>query len=350
MNRHLRRTVVGLGLIVALPCLLWLVLGCYYVEWSSDGSGGGGEPGTKYFVLEGPPLRFQASRLGLKPELGDYGGGLHCVSLDQFEMNFGDLKGWSGDFVAVKHADGRCAEIAMYCQGVVCRRYTFDYDAIGRARRRTDTEYELRREGEGTLEWAARLKGRTPAVACVREIEYAWSENGRTVEVGLRTVQGKAQGYEPMCLPTTPWGEPGQRLETWRLNNRGLITSVLRGDVEAYSAQYDDAGRLLGYETEGGEKVENRYDAQGRLLETRIRYSIGIKGIIVHAYPGGPSPKLPIPDKPGENHSFLITHEKEGRVSRIRTREAEDAMGNTFEEFRRDKDGHIIWRRVGFAW
>jgi len=40
-----------------------------------------------------------------------------------------------------------------------------------------------------------------------------------------------------------------------------------------------------------------------------------------------------------------------GRVSRIRehTGPSSDVMGNTFEEFRRDEDGRIIWRRVGFA-
>ena len=304
-----------------------------------------------YFVLEGPPLRFQASRLGLKPELVDYGGGPHCVSLDQFEMNFGDLKGWSGDFVAVKHVDGRCAEIAIYCQGIVCRRYTFDYDVVGRVRRRADTAYELRREGEGTLEWATRLKGRTPAVACVREIEYAWSEDGRTVDITLRAVRGKPHGLPPISPPETPGDEPGQRLETWRLNNRGLITSVLRGDVEAYSAQYDDAGRLLGYETEGGEKVENHYDAQRRLLETHVRYGVGTRGTFVHEYHGGPKVDLPQLKEPGDE-AWVVTHDEYGRVSRIREHAgpSSDIMCNTFEEFRRDKDGRIIWRRVGFAW
>lgn len=342
--------MVWLGLIVALTCLLWLVPGCYSVEWSSDGSSGGGEPGTKYFVLVGPPLRFQASPLGLKPELGAYGGGLHCVSLDQFEMNFGDLKGWSGDFVAVKHADGRCAEIAIYCQGVVCRRYTFDYDTAGRARRRVDTEYELRREGEGTLEWADRLKGRMPAVACVREIEYAWSEDGRTVEVTLRAVRGKPQGLPPMSLPRTPGGEPGQRLETWQLNGQRLITSVLHDGKVVYSAQYDDAGRLLRYERWGGEKVESRYDAQGRLLETNVVYLIGTRGVVVHAYPGGPRADLPHLKQPGDA-AWVVTHDEYGRVSRIRERTgpSSDVMGNIFEEFKRDKDGRIIWRRAGFA-
>lgn len=261
------------GLIAASACLVLLVSGCPYRDWSSAASAGGGEPGTKYFVLTGPPLCFRPSAWGLKPELGDYGGGPHCVSLDQFEMRFGDLKGWAGDFVAVKHVDGRCAEIAVHCQRVVCRRYTFDYDAAGRVRRAVDTEYELRREGERPRDRAERLKGRTPAVAWVKEIEYAWSEDGRTAEVTLRAVRGKRQGLPPFSLPGILRGEPGRVLETWRLNGRGLITSVLRDGRVVYSAEYDDAGRLVRYEKSGGEKVENRYDAQGRLLERQVVYA-----------------------------------------------------------------------------
>lgn len=349
MNKHLRSTVAWLGRIVALPCLLWLVQGCYCVEWSSDGSGGG-EPGTKYFVLEGPPLRFQASPSGLKPELGDHGGGPHCVSLEQFEVNFGDREGWSGGFVAVKHADGRCVEIAIYCQGVVCQRHTFDYDAVGRIRRRKDTEYELRREGEGALEWAARWKGRTPAVACVRKIDYAWSVDGRTVEVMLRAIRGKPQGLPPIDLPDIPSGKPGQKLETWQLNSQGLITSVVRDGVVVYSAQYDDAGRLLGYEVWGGEKVENRYDAQGRILETHVVYTIGTRGTIVHAYPGGPQAGLPHLEQSGDA-AWVVTHDQYGRVSRIREHAgpSSDILSNTIREFKRDKEGRIIWLRVGFA-
>lgn len=350
LNRHLRRTVLWPGLILTLACLFGQVRGCSSVEWSSDGSGGGGEPGTNYFVLTRPYLQFQASPLGFKPELGTCGSGPCGVSLDQFEMNSGDLKGWAGDFVAVKHADGRVAEIAIYYQGVVCRRYTFDYGAAGRARRRVDTEYELRRKGESAVDWATRLRGQTPAVACVREIEYAWSEEGRTVEVTLRTVQGKAQGYEPISLPDTPWREPGQRLETWQLNGQGLITSVLRDGRVMYAAKYDDAGRLLGYEAYGREQVENLYDAQRRLVETRVKYACGTRGVIVHAYPGGPRVDLPQLKEPGDA-AWVVTHDKGGRVSRIREHSgpASDILANTLEEFQRDKDGRIIWRRVALA-
>lgn len=360
--------MVGLGLIVALACLLWLDRGCSSVKWSSDralaylswlasgctsaewfssGSRGGGEPGTKYFVLDRGSLRFQASPWGLKPELRP-GGGCPGVSLDQFEMNFADRKGWAGDFVAVKHVDGRCAEVAIYCQGVVCQRHTFGYDAAGRAGRRTDTAYEGRRKGEGTLEWAKRFKGRTPAVAWVSEIEYAWSEDGRTVEVTLRAVHGKPQGLPTMWFEP-PKGEPGQRLETWRFNGRGLITSVLRDGKVVYSAQYDDTGRLLRYEREGREEVENRYDAQGRLLET-VAHSYGRLVTVVHAYPGGPRADLPQLKEHGDE-AWLVTHDKYGRVSRIREHAGppDDILANTFQEFRRDKEGRIIWYRVGLA-
>jgi len=352
MNGHLRNAVAWVGRIVALACLLRLVQGCFYdhVDWSSEGPGGGGEPGTKYFVLAGPPLRFQATPSGLRPELGDYGGGPHCVSLDQFEMRFRDLKGWAGDFVAVKQVHGHCAEIAIYCQGVVCQRYAFDYDAAGRARRRMFTEYELRREGESTFEWADRLKGRTPAAACASEIEYAWSEDGRTVEATLRAVHGRRQGREPISLPEPLTGLPGQKLETWQLNGQGLIASVVRDGKVEYSAQYDDAGRLLGYEEWGGARVENRYDAQGRLLETNVAYRGGRRGTIVHAYPGGSRADLPHLEQPGDA-AWVVTHDEYGRVSRIREHAgpSDDIMSNTFEEFRRDKDGRIIWRRVGIA-
>lgn len=362
MNSPLRSSVVRPALIAALCCSLCLVQGCLVVrrkgctyvywplrgcaDWYSAGSGGGGEPGTKYFVLNGPSVQFQATPLGLTPEL--VRGGPYCASLDQFEVRFGDLKRLPWNSVAVKHQDGRCAEIAVYYEGVVCRRHTFDYDAAGRARRRTDTAYEGRREGEGTSEWAERWKGRTPAVAWVSEIEYAWSEDGRTVEVTLRALRGKPQGL-PIIWFGPPEGKPGQRLETWRLNGRGLITSVLRDGREVYSAQYDDAGRLLRYERWGGEKVENRYDAQGRLLETHVVRGDKRK-TVVHAYPGGPKPGLPKLKEPGDE-AWLVTHDKHGRVSRIREHAVppHDVMRNTFQEFRRDKAGRITWLRIGFA-
>jgi len=170
------------------------------------------------------------------------------------------------------------------------------------------------------------------------------------VEVTLRTVQGKAQGYEPISLPDTPWGEPGQRLETWQLNGQGLITSVLRNGRVMYAAKYDDAGRLLAYETYGREQVENLYDAQGRLLDTRVKYACGTRAVIVHAYPDGPRVDLPQLKEPGDS-AWVVTHDKHGRVSRIREHggPASDILANTLEEFRRDKDGRIIWRRVGLA-
>jgi len=345
-----RNRALWSGLIAASACLVLLVWGCPYRQWSSDGSGGGGEPGTKYFVLTGPPLRFQATDLGVAVELADYGGGPHCVPLDQYEMRPGDLKGWAGDFATLKHADGRCTEIGLWCGGVICRRYRFEYDAAGRLQSRIDTEYELRRGGESSKDWAKRLRGQTPAMACAREFEYAWSEDGRTVEVSLQALQGKPKGFEPISLPRTPWGKPGERLETWRLNSRGLIISVRRGGVETYSAQYDDVGRLLCYERNRSEKAENRYDGQGRLLETHVRYAVGTRGIVVHAYPGGPRPDLPHLKEPGDE-AWVVTHDKYGRVSRIREHAgpSSDIMANTFEEFKRDEAGRIIWRRVGFA-
>ena len=147
-----------------------------------------------------------------------------------------------------------------------------------------------------------------------------------------------------------PEGKPGQKLETWRLNDRGLITSVLRDGKVAYSAQYDDAGRLDCYEAEEQEKVENRYDAQGRLVEMHVAYRGGTRGTFVYAYPGGPKPGLPKLKQPGDE-AWLVTHDKHGRVSRIRQHAGppDDVMVNTFEEFRRDKAGRIIWIRSGFA-
>jgi YD repeat-containing protein len=151
--------------------------------------------------------------------------------------------------------------------------------------------------------------------------------------------------------PDTPLGEPGESLETWRLNGQGLITSVVRDGRAVYSAQYDVAGQLLGYEVWGREKVENRYDAQGRILETHVKYGNGTRGTFVHAYPGGPRVDLPQLKEPGDE-AWVVTHDKYGRVSRIREHAgpSSDIMCNTFEEFRRDKDGRIIWRRAGFAW
>ena len=358
MNRHIRTSVVRLALIAALCCSLCLALGCNYVTmclrgyvtWSSAGSGGDGEPGTKYFVLLGPPLGFQASPWGLGPELGVPWGTFSGVPLEQFEINFRDLKRCPpGDVAAVKHVDGRCAEVAQYYRGVVRWRCTFEHDAAGRARRRIDTLYEGRREGEGDKEWADRFKGGTPPVACVSEIEYAWSKDGRTVEVTLRGVHGKPQGW-PMYLLGPAGGEPGQRLETWQLNGQGFITSVLRDGKVVYSAQYDDAGRLLCCETEEQEKLENRYDAQGRILETHVRYRGGTRGTLVHQYPGGPKAEMPHLKEPGDQ-AWVVTHDKYGRVSRLREHAGppDDLMCNTFDEFRRDKDGRIIWRRVGFA-
>ena len=360
MSKHIFSSVVRRALIAALCCSLWFVQGCFIVrrkgctyvywpfrgcaDWHSAGASGGGEPGTRYFVLNVGSVQFQATPWGLTPELVH--GGPHCASLDQFEVRFGDLKRLPWNSAAVKRQDGRCAEVAVYCEGVVCRRHTFDYDAAGRARRRTDTAYEGRREGEATSEWAERFKGRTPPVAWVSEIEYAWSEDGRTVEVTLVALRGKPRG-QPTIWFAPPEGKPGQTLETWRLNGRGQITSVLRDGRAAYSAEYDDVGRLLRYETEHGHKVENRYDARGRLLETHVVRG-GWRKTVVRAYPDGPKPGLPKLKEPGDE-AWLVTHDKHGRVSRIRERAGppDDVMANTFEEFRRDEAGRIIWLRVG---
>ena len=131
------------------------------------------------------------------------------------------------------------------------------------------------------------------------------------------------------------------------MNGRGQITSVLRDGRAAYSAEYDDVGRLLRYETEHGHKVENRYDARGRLLETHVVRG-GWRKTVVRAYPDGPKPGLPKLKEPGDE-AWLVTHDKHGRVSRIRERAGppDDVMANTFEEFRRDEAGRIIWLRVG---
>ena len=96
--------------------------------------------------------------------------------------------------------------------------------------------------------------------------------------------------------------------------------------------------------------MENRYDTQGRLLETHVAYGNGTRGIIVHAYPGGPKPALPHLKERGDE-AWVVTHDKYGRVSRIREHAgpSSDIMANTFEELRRDKAGRIIWRRVGLA-
>ena len=96
--------------------------------------------------------------------------------------------------------------------------------------------------------------------------------------------------------------------------------------------------------------MENLYDAQRRLVETRVKYACGTRGVIVHAYPGGPRVDLPQLKEPGDA-AWVVTHDKGGRVSRIREHSgpASDILANTLEEFRRDKDGRIIWRRVGLA-
>jgi len=347
--RALRKGIMCLALAVSLTCLLWRTQGCTSVTWSSYGSVSLGQPGTKYYVLTGPPLYFQASAYGLRPELGAYGGGPFCVSLDQFEMRFGDLKGWAADYVAVTRVEDRCVEIVIYCQRVPCRRYTFEYDAFGRIRRTVRTEYELRREGEGTSEWAERMKGRTPPVACVWQTGYDWSEDGRMAEVTPQAVSGNRQGIEPMSLPehsqealADQWDEK----LVWRVSDEGIVTSVLLDGRPMYSAQYDNKGRLLRYQREGTQ-VENHYDGEGRLRETRVRDDT----TFIYTYPGDPKRGVPTLERPGDE-AWVVTYDKHGRVSRIREYGGppDDLMANTVEEFRRDKQGRIIWRRVGFAW
>lgn len=54
--------------------------------------------------------------------------------------------------------------------------------------------------------------------------------------------------------------------------------------------------------------------------------------------------------EPGDE-AWVVTHDPYGRVCRIREHAgpSSDIMVNTFEEFRRDDAGRIIWRRVGLA-
>ena len=351
-NGHRRGAAARVGLVAALVGALWLLTGCRSAQWcSSGGWRGGGEPATRYFRLRARPgLTFQGSELGFRPDLDTYGCGAYGVPLGQYEMYFSDLIHWPFDFVAVREEDGRCGEVALYCRGVVCRRYTFSYDAAGRPRRRTDIEYEARRRGESEPHWARRFRGRIPPVACVREIVYAWSQDGRTVDVRLAAAHGRRQRFPLIGMPDTPAGEPGEKLETWHLNGQGLITSVVRNGKQVYAAQYNDDGRLLRYQAWGCETVTNRYDARGRIVETHVKQGNGTHDTFAHAYPDAPGTPLP-PRKQSGDVSWLVTHDKHGRVCRVREcgGPPDDHMANSYEAYGRDKHGRIVRIRVGFA-
>lgn len=340
------------GLLAALLGVLGLLPGCLSAQWcSSGGWRGGGEPGTRYFRLHGRPgWTFQGSELGFQPELDTYGCGAHGVPLGQYEMHFSDLVRFPFDFVAVHEKNGRCCAVTLYCRGVACRRYTFSYEANGRPGRRVEIEYAGRRPDETEAEWARRFCGRTPPVACVREVVYAWSQDGRTVAVSLATANGKRQGLPLIEAPGTPPGEPGKELETWHLNEQGRITSVIRNGKERYAARYDDDGRLLRYQAWGRETVKNRYDAQGRIVETRVNEGNGTHQTFAHAYPDTPDTPLPPRGHPGDV-SWLITHDDQGRVCRVREcgGPPDDRMANTYEAYGRDQRERIVRIRVGVA-
>ena len=328
-----------LAAVTAPGCILWNKRPGPVIE---------GQPDTKYYFLMGP-FAFAATEYGNIPQARAYGGGPWWMPLEQCEIKPEGLKGWPEEYVTVKYVQGRRGEVGLWYHGIPGRRYEFRYDRAGRLTGRVETEYEPRRKGESVDDWVARMKGKTPAVTRVSEIAYVWSPDGRKVSVKMVGSRGEEVESGFPDWPDVHYGEGGELLETWEVDDSGHVVTVFNhawaegGTI--YSATYDKAGRLLRIDAK--DEVENSYDARGRIVKTVVERGIGDRMVFAHAYPGSPAPELPKETGFLVRGTFLVTHDKSGHITRVKVRRGEDAMDKFTIKLTRDAQGRV--RRFGTA-
>jgi YD repeat-containing protein len=305
----------------------------------------GEEAPTKYYLLSGP-FRFTPTNFGTTGEVQSYGGGPWWLPLAECEITAEGAKLY---YVTEVHEGGRLKEVGLWFGGIVCRRFAFRYDADGRLAGRVDTQYEPRREGEDVLKWVARMKGKTPAVACTRELAYGWSADGRTVEVKLV----RSEGEEPWVgLPEWPsigYGQPGDVLETWTLDANGHVTEALQVayDMSVYSATYDTSGLLLTDDREGT-KTQHTYDAKGRLVKTTVQRRIRDTMVFVHGYPDAPPPALSGKEQRSDQR-FVVSHAASGHITEVKAAGEVSSLGSFTVKIQRDDQGRIKSMRSTFG-
>jgi len=344
-KRRVRRFTVHACWLTAMLLALCLTAVDCFPSASPCGPTVQGEPDTRYYLLMAV-FRFWGTDFGTAPEVKAYGGGPWWVPLEECEVRAEGLKGWPAAYVTVRRENGRPAEMGLWYGGVICRRFAFRYDASGRLESRKDTQYEPRREGEDVRDWVKRMNGLTPDVVCVREVGYTWSPDGRTLTVQLLAAHGE-QGWAGLPeWPAIGYGRPGETLEKWQVDAEGRILAVWRSGSLVYSAAYDAVGRLT-HTTRGSETLSNQYDAQGRLVLTKVRTPIGTARVFAHEYPGSPA-RTPLPTDPGRGHCYVVGYEKSGRVATVEVTETSDMMGRFTVEFKRDEQGRLRRLTTGF--
>lgn len=322
-----------------LACLALVAAGCAFT-CPTRGPTIQAAPDTEYYFLMGP-FGFQATDFGLAPEVQAYGGGPWWMPLEECRIKAEGLKGWPEAYVTARREGGRLAEVGLWYGGVICRRFDFRYDTSGRLAARVDTQYEARRKGEFVNDWVKRMAGTTPKVTCVREVGYSWSADGRMATVKILGVSESPDWGGLSEWPSIRYGTPGQIMETWQLDADGHIVGVFYDGDVAYSATYDDAGRLLRATGNDGD-IDNQYDAQGRLVETTVKTSSGYSTVFAHGYPDARPPKLPATGDAYEPHTYVLTHDGSGHIVRVKADEKSgDVLGRYTVHLKRDGEGRV---------